>query len=158
MYLKFKRHFDDGTPTDFKNKILKDKKLHTIRKGCKWSKGMSIEMLFEIKDRAFDETAKYNHFNQQREDLQAVVSIQTIEMEYNLANGDISMRLDGVKVSKGIINAIIKNDGMSEMQFKDFFFNYSNTFTGQLIHWTSLKYTPNLKVYQLANDLIFHHK
>jgi hypothetical protein len=147
MVLGFKKKFADGTPTEFLEKIiagvdplgfLEDEqiKLHSIRAGNRWKAGMSIQMAYGVR------TSNYHQFNQHHKQLQTCVSVQSIEMDYNLHDNTIGMKIDGRIVDKYIIRQVIKNDGLLRHQFIDWFFKDSNSFSGQIIHWTDLTYNP----------------
>lgn len=152
MILGFKTKFDDGTVTEFVEQILNEQKLHSMIEGDRWREGMSIEMATGVR------TKHYHQFNRYIPELQTCISTQKIEMEYNLATGKINMRVDGAKLTQNIINAVIKNDGLTKDRFVEWFFKNSNTWRGQIIHWTSLRYTANLKIYQLGNEILFNQQ
>lgn len=142
MVLGFKKTFSDGTPTDFRDKIFNGLigiieepiKLHSIRQGERWRAGMAIQMAYGVR------TKHYQQFNEGVEELSTCVSVQAIEMDFNLITGKVNVYVDGRKLRQDEVNLLIKNDGLTHQQFVSWFFDTQNTFKGQLIHWTALKY------------------
>jgi hypothetical protein len=134
MILGFMAKFPDGTPTNFKEKILAFEKFHTIRKGDRWREGMSIQMAYGVR------TRKYEHLNKTIPALQTVKSTQSIEMHFNLHDESLAIYIDGFKLHPMQIKQLIKNDGLTTAQFIKHFFSKTTSFTGQLIHWTDFRY------------------
>lgn len=150
MILGFKKNFPDGTPTHFKEKItVEETKLHSIRAGERWRAGMSIEMAYGVRSK------NYFQFNKYLPELQLCISVQSVEMDFNLTDHSIGMRIDDRKVDKYVIREVIKNDGLTREQFIEWFFKDSTSFTGQIIHWTSLKYAHSHKIFYMAEDMQF---
>lgn len=113
---------------------------------------MSIEMATGVR------TKNYCQFNKYIPELSTCISTQSVEMDYNLHTEKINMRIDGAKVGEQIIKHVIKNDGLTKEQFVKWFFKESNTWKGQLIHWTSLKYHAQLKKYFITKGISFPAK
>ncbi|GGH02968.1 hypothetical protein [Pedobacter zeae] len=102
-------------------------KLHTIRAGDRWRAGMDIHMVINNRtaDRfQFAPTVKCK-------------SVQKIEIKWKTEDW-VYLYVDGRHIDFVEIEALAINDGFESV---DAFFEYFNTdFTGQLIHWTDLKY------------------
>lgn len=104
-------------------------KLHTIRAGARWEPGDIIHFCINAR------TPNYFQFAPVVE----VVSVQSIEIKWiaNLETGKgVTVCIDGeyhVDIAQ-----LAQNDGFPSVEA---FFNwFSEDFTGQIIHWTSLKY------------------
>ena len=143
MILGFKQRFADGHPTFFKERIMVSvgilpngwiipPKIHTIRSGNRWKVGMTIQMGYGVRTKA------YSQFNKGIDGLQICKSVQDIYMTYD---GLIRIIIDNKPMDKEIIKKLIVNDGLNKHRFREWFFpKGENTFTGQIIHWTDFKY------------------
>ena len=150
MILGFKQYFPDGSSTNFKEQILDDTKIHTIRAGDRWRKGLSIEMATGVR------TKHYNQFNIDRPDLQVCKNVQDIFMTYDyrlriiVAEVDSYMGGDVFDLNGKQLIRLAVNDGFPDYSFFDrFFYNAIKEnekltghawFSGQIVHWTDLKY------------------
>ena len=154
MILGFKQHFPDKTPTYFVEKILQPvnvalvldvpkyypidieyklpTKLHSIRKGNRWRADMPIQMAYGVR------TKKYWQFNKGIQQLSKCISVQRIFITYG---NEITVSVDGKRLSLREVLKLIKNDGITEDQFINWFFQKGTVeFSGQIIHWTNLRY------------------
>lgn len=160
MILGFQQLFPDGTRTYFREKILASlahitevkvegkyntyalsgqlayvPKLHTIRPGHRWKAGMSIQMAYGVRTKA------YKQFNKKYPELQTCVSVQKIKISWRNADRRPRVYIDKRELSILEIMQFIKNDGFSSVnclqQFCEWF---DKDLNGQLIHWTDLRY------------------
>ncbi len=166
MILGFKTHFDKAKkePTYFMEKILVPytplaamtldlsgksfkAKLHSIRKGNRWKAGNSIQMANGVR------THKYHQFNRGIPELEKCVSVQRIHIKHYDGEGihisiDHKMFFYGKIINGSIIpdndlynrniQTLSKNDGFDSPE--EFFWWFNKDFTGDIIHWTDLKY------------------
>jgi hypothetical protein len=133
MILGFKQKFPDGTPTNFKEKILKGTKIHSMREGDRWRKGLSIQMAYGVRSK------QYEQFNKGISQFETCKSVQKVEME-RLISGALKVKIDGRQLYEFEIVALIQNDGLSVERFMKWFFHRHNSWKGQIIHWTDYKY------------------
>lgn len=138
---------------DEKTLVQYNPKLHTIREGNRWKVGDLMHMAYGVR------TKNYQQFNKDIPELARVKSVQNIEIfffdcaESNIMSATIN--IDGnqkwsgwVNLKTGVndcsefdrafIEKIAINDGFSDS--KDFFRWFNKDFSGQLIHWTALRY------------------
>jgi hypothetical protein len=133
MILGFKTQFANGEPTNFEQKILEGSKIHTLREGDRWSKGNFIHMATGVR------TKEYKQFNTCREDLQKCVDTQPVHITW--VEGKIDVFVNGRYLTRQEVRQFIKNDGLREHEFLDWFFPYAeDMWQGQIIHWTDFKY------------------
>lgn len=154
MILAFKKSFPWNEPTYFKEKILLCdtcnlstqlvgadgqlqtifKKCHTIREGQRWKAGMTMHMAYGIR------TRNYEQFNRGIRSLQVVRSVQDIEI--NSAARTIKILKEKDWVEFGIRNIfqqrLAVNDGFKDVY--EFWKWFDTSMSGQIIHWTDLKY------------------
>lgn len=124
MVLGFKEKFPDNSPTDFVEAILDGRKKHSIRKGCRWRKGMVIHMATGVR------TKNYRLFNQDQ-----VFSTEPITIFPKTKEVFVGIR----KLSDQEIEILAKNDHLTVERFWEWF-GKDETLMGQIIHWTDLKY------------------
>ena len=155
----------NGKPTHFVEKIwacsgdleqIFAPKLHSIRAGNRWKAGMAIHMATGVR------TKNYNRFNGGLIGLDVVKSVQTIEITdigedyesyhdgrkgiihpYITLDGVFrqtifTVKIDGRNIDGLIVKGLAINDGFETL--KDFLDFFKDGFTGQIIHWTDLKY------------------
>lgn len=144
MIIGFKKQFPDGEPTLFKEKIFAgagfiqplelEPKKHTMRKGERWQAGHSIQMVYNHR------TSEQQQFNKGFEMLETCISTQKVTMFYHVSSESLQVYVDGRKLRPHEIRKLIKNDGLTPEQFIAWFFADSTTWSGQIIHWTNLKY------------------
>ena len=123
MILGFKKTFNNK-PTNFKEKILDGRKIHTIRidKNNRWQSGKTIHFAYDTR------TKNYDCFK-----IGQCISVQEIEILF-----DGSINVDGYALDRGDIKTLIKNDGFDNlMDFFYWFSEYGSTFKGKIIHWTN---------------------
>lgn len=165
MILGFKTHWN-GKPTHFPEKIMActmpayrenyRPKLHTIRAGDRWKPGMELHMATGVR------TKNYKRFNAGAVGLRYCLRVQKFEI-YRMDDFDKSRLPDGkyfeyilnIRVSTFVIPFMVKVDGkfletasIHQLALNDGFesanemFEWFNllTFTGQIIHWTTLRY------------------
>lgn len=133
MVLGFKEKFPDNSPTDFVEAILDGRKKHSIRKGCRWRKGMVIHMATGVR------TKNYRLFNQDQ-----VFSTEPITIFPKTKEVFVGVR----KLSGQEIEILAKNDHLTVERFWEWF-GKDETLMGQIIHWTDLKYEKR--------DIAFNH-
>lgn len=149
--------WNDNLPTAFANKIIapyvdqfKDytPKIHTIREGDRWKAGNSIQMAYGVR------TKDYFQFNYEVKETQVCKSTQRIIINPNLQRAKTEsiglnnllgtfipfpdICIDGRLLQQDEILKFITNDGFDSML--SFMFWFNKPFSGQLIHWTDLKY------------------
>jgi len=121
-------HWSD-TNTSFETVLNLLPKLHTIRAGARWKAGDKIHFCINAR------TPNYFQFAP----VVKVVSVQSIEIKWiaNLETGKgVTVCIDGEYHVD--ITQLAQNDGFPSVEA---FFNwFSEDFTGQIIHWTPLKY------------------
>lgn len=157
MILSFKKKFDNGDPTYFKEKILASTgqhnehsdrpKLHTIREDShdRWKLGMLIHPAYGVR------TKNYEQFT---ETLQCH-SLQEIEFKWKITDDEkyCAVFIDGVFYGDSTwsqayhpafctnysgLGILASNDGFDGIF--DMFDWFNKDFTGKIIHWTNLKY------------------
>lgn len=151
MILGFKEYFNNDLkrPTYFREKILAvfpiiltvnppitiRPKLHSIRKGNRWKAGNSIQMATGVR------TKRYKQFNKRIERLEKCISVQIIEIVYaepNVHLWPMWIKVDGRSLDKVEVCHLATNDGFDSVS--DFLTYFNDHFTGQIVHWTDLKY------------------
>jgi len=152
MVLGFKQKFPDGTPTHFREKVLaslghypeggrpsillKDgeeiiikPKYHSLRLGNRWKAGMNIHMAYGVR------TKNYQQFNKGIPELEKCVSVQKVEIKWTKTHSGMLIFIDGVNVGG---DDLWRNDGFDSLE--QFMLWFNKDFTGQIIHWSSLRY------------------
>ena len=137
MILAFKTKFDDGTPTNFVEKILSGKKIHTIRGdvNSRWGKGRMINYATGIR------TPDYKEFKKGE-----CVSIQRIEFIWNCINTvtdswDYKILIDKRQIPQSQIEELAKNDGFDSLgDFLNWEGWNKKYFKGVIIHFTDKQY------------------
>lgn len=112
--------------SDFKKKILKGDKIHTIRMDVhnRWQPGKKIHCAQGVR------TDKYDCFFEG-----ICTSTQTLEI-----NDNRDLIVDGNTLSPAMARLLQQNDGFkSEAHFWAWFGSYI-PFKGKIIHWTNFKY------------------
>jgi len=124
---KFGMFWDGDTFSEFL-----EPKIHTLRKDPEnlWRTGMDIQLVIN-KD-------KINEF--QFAPALRCQSVQRIQIDYsNLINDDgPAVFIDYEMADKETVKNLAINDGFATVA--DFFYYFDGEFTGNLIHWTPLKY------------------
>ncbi|MCX6210124.1 MAG: hypothetical protein NTZ59_11685 [Bacteroidetes bacterium] len=135
MILGFKQKFDDGTPTNFKEKILSGQKIHTLRESNRFKAGMALHMAYGVR------TKHYQQFNKDIDNLSTCVSVQEVFMTIKKW-GVIEITIDDDKyLHRNKVEALIRNDGLTYIEFVNWFFpKDKDTWKGYIIHWTDFKY------------------
>lgn len=132
MILSFKQKFPWGSPTNFKEKILANIKIHSIREDKKnrWTVGRLIHMAYGVR------TKLYNCFR----DTEYCRSTQEIEIQHKdfIDAHAVSVLVDNVLLSREEFETLAKNDGFDSVE--DFLKWFSSDFSGKIIHWTDLRY------------------
>jgi hypothetical protein len=125
-----------GEPTNFRELILTGSKVHTLREGDRWKEGMPIQMVTGHRTKA-QET-----FNVDRPDLGICTGVQTVTMTTSsreFRGIDYQIIVDGRLLSETQSKELARNDGFESLyDFLSWF--PMGSFTGQIIHWTSLRY------------------
>jgi hypothetical protein len=144
MILGFKQHLY-GEPTHFKEKILAcvmpklakkyKPKRHSIRAGNRWRAKLPIHMAYGVR------SSLYDQFNKDIPALQRCISVQDVFITYE-GYGLPEITVDDSKyLVPHEVELLVENDGLTMDQFIQFFFNNQvGCFSGQIIHWTGLKY------------------
>lgn len=134
-YINYQRRylekFDDCWDGDNFGEFL-EPKLHTIRRDLdnEWQAGMDIQLVINLNttdEFQFAPTLKCQ-------------SVQRIEIDYsNLINenGPVVF-IDYELVDKETLVKLVINDGFPTVE--DFFLYFNEDFSGNLIHWTPLRY------------------
>lgn len=156
MILGFKTTFPWGEPTSFVNKIVgcwerlsscskpvqvrKQTKFHTIRAGNRIGAGDKLHMATGVR------TKDYNQFNKGVPGLGLCRSTQGIVIyreEKEVLIAKFGGTIKGEKHYEYFlqtdkqVEVLAENDGMTVEQFWAWF---DKDFTGQIIHWTDLRY------------------
>lgn len=167
MILGFKTYWN-GKPTHFPEKIMActvpvyregyRPKLHTIRAGERWKAGIEMHMATGVR------TKNYKRFNAGAVGLRYCLGVQKIEIiraddlplkkvpedrinRYSLYVEKLQetfyvpfiVKVDGRMIHNIIVNDMAKNDGFETFNEMIEWFNVES-FTGQIIHWTTLRY------------------
>jgi hypothetical protein len=108
-------------------------KIHTLRDGkTEWYAGMTIHYY----------TNMYRKGMCKFHPDQKAISVQEVYMTF--FNGRLEITIDDKYIYNPTIEMLALNDGFASVEkFTEYFFpSYSarNTWSGQLIHWTDLKY------------------
>lgn len=129
-------------------------KLHTFREGNRWKAGDIMHMAYGIR------TNNYQQFNKWISELQKVKSVQKIEIKWSAAfNGTnilkrVTVYIDDKQYdrleeaalySPDRLNMLARNDGFDvnngpNTEYMSFFRWFNKDFSGQIIHWTDLRY------------------
>lgn len=130
--------------------ILHQKKLHTIRAGSRWKAGDIMHMAYGVR------TKNYQQFNKGIPELERVKSVQKIEIKYLTPSEKKSMEgtsyynpeiyIDGkffrnynmIAINDGFTNDPDLRYGKDAVEY--FLRWFSKDFTGQIVHWTDLRY------------------
>lgn len=129
MILNFKEYWPQSKkwPTDFKNKILRGEKVHSMRsdKHKRWRVGMKIHFSTGAR------TPRYKCFKEG-----VVKTVQQVEINADGVLVD-QRKLNGAEAQK-----ISMNDGFTSLSQMKVWFKLQGDFPfkGVLIHWTDLKY------------------
>jgi hypothetical protein len=163
MILGFKEYFDKEKtkPTYFREKILAGvgyrctiyiPKLHTIREGNRWKSGDIIHMAYGVRSK------NYQQFNKGISELAKVVSVQDISIQYRKDEDWFLVLVDNKPVLRlceisryvkdinngyrcyheGMAEGLVINDGFNSVE--QFIRWFNKDFSGQIIHWTNLRY------------------
>ncbi len=129
MILPFSEFFQDGSKTNFENKIATGRKIHTIRedKSDRWKAGNKIHCYYNC--RQINMRLIYPEM--------VCVSIQDIHISPD-CYGKYTIFIDDISISDKDEKILALNDGFDSLdKFKEWF---SEEFRGKIIHWTCLKY------------------
>jgi hypothetical protein len=145
---KFGRQWD-GCSAAASGQICTDTKLHTIRAGQRWKAGDTIHLCVNARSKNYFQFAP----------VMKVVSVQKIEIEYTREDVFPTIFLDNIgqrykhvyfyPFNRTSLDTLAKNDGFKDFEeFAAFFaplrYKFARKgykdFTGQIIHWTDLKY------------------
>jgi len=137
MILGYKKLFPWNKPTEFDRKIINDHKLHTIRvdQHDRWRTGRRINHCHGVRTKYFD-----NFYNN---DCTGTQRIKIIHYKKRVAVFVDNERIgywDKVFETTYYqrIKDLAKNDGFDSTA--DFFKWFEKNFTGNIIHWTDLRY------------------
>lgn len=119
-----------GFTSAFVPQIIDGTKVHTIRSGSRWQVGQVIEFCTGSLPAA---TRRF------RPDAQ-VLAIQTVQL--TLVQQTICLELDGRPLRGQELLTFARRDGFDSPNLLGEFFagHYGLPFTGQLLHWTDLRY------------------
>lgn len=143
-----KVHQRAGQPTNFAEKIMLGEKLHTIRKNYDlWA--VNAEKMqtgrFVLSVRQWIEEP---YKSKQREvfNTDAFVSVERITIQYHAQSDSIAVCIEDKTLDASEVATLIENDGLTEEDFKDWFFckqrhNEDTTFEGVIVHFTSFRYS-----------------
>jgi hypothetical protein len=124
MILGFKETFPTTKePTNFREKILGNTKIHTIRNGYRWKPGMKINFATGVR------TKNYNQFKEG-----ICISVQAIEIGAEMH----TIKVDGHTITARQFIDLFENDGFET--YFDFWNWFKKDVVGQIIHWTDYKY------------------
>ena len=124
---KFGKCWDGDTFGEFL-----EAKIHTIRRDLdnEWRAGMEIQLVINL-----NSTDEF-----QFAPILRCQSVQRIQIDYsNLINDDgPAVFINYELIDKETLVCLVINDGFATVE--DFFLYFNEEFTGNLIHWTPLKY------------------
>jgi len=149
MTLGFSEKHPDGTPTEFRERILMPlfpqigeyrpdlkPKLHTFRVGTRWRKGMRIHMVYG------NRTQRRTEFNKDIPELEYAKEVQECQICVDSGTG-VSIIVDGRPLCRIETDEFIERDGFSTREkFIKWFGKPGQTVlhTGQLIQFSDFKY------------------
>ena len=124
--------FPWGKPTNFVQKILcisgYTPKVHTFRHGTRWMSGKIIHFCTGMR------TKNYKCFKSSK-----CKSVQRAKITItHIPSHTIWVLIDDRLLSDFEVSILAKNDGFESVQ--DFAQWFKDGFSGQLVHWTDLKY------------------
>lgn len=131
MTLSFKTKFDNGTETNFPDKILSGQKIHTIRKKGRWKAGIILHMATGVRSKNYDQ------FNLNYPNLKYCTGTQSISIVWATKVLPY-VKIDGRLLEDGEIIVLAKNDGLTLSEFLEFF-KKDNTEL-EIVHWTDFRY------------------
>lgn len=138
MILGFKKQFEGGKPTHFKEKILEcvkptgkyKPKKHTMRAGKRFKKGDKLHLAYGVRSK------EYKQFNEGVEGLQECTGVQECVIKWK--RHDYTVSIDGRILPTDEVEELAVNDGFDDIvQFLTWF---CKSQVLQIIHWTKLKY------------------
>lgn len=129
MILGFKKYIQHIGPTSFKEKILAEEKIHSIRRDEKdrWRAGRKIHMAYGVR------TKFYECFMESE-----CVSVETILIGY-LHDCLLYVKIGDKVLSQDEQEELALNDGFDSLQ--DFCNYFNHDFSGKIIHWTKKRYS-----------------
>jgi len=134
-FQQFGRHWDGcicSPHPDIQIQTVLAPKLHTIRAGRRWAPGDTLHFCVNPRSKSYFQFAP----------VRLVVSVQEIYIKwfsrYGDWKGDTLTFIDGEAVRADVIAQLAKNDGFPSVEA--FFEWFSEDFSGQIIHWTPLRY------------------
>lgn len=107
-------------------------KIHTIRKDTenKWREGMEIQLVIRQHERDEFQFAP----------VVKCLGVQRIQIDYShTINDGPAVFIDYQLLDKETLAALAVNDGFGTVA--DFFYYFNEEFSGNLVHWTPLKYS-----------------
>lgn len=113
-----------GSKQQFIPKYLDGTKIHSIRKGRRWRKGMTIHFYEKVRQKGMRKFRPDGICN----------CVQDIVLSCYARY----VSIDGRKLTESEIDMLAHNDGFNSAN--DLFAFFSDNFTGQIIHWTNFKY------------------
>lgn len=140
MILGFKKQFQNGEPTYFKEKILKlphpfyenvlfVPKIHTLRETFRIKPGMDLHLAYGVRTKNYEQFA-----------LKKCTSTQLVEM-FLESDNKLFVFIEDRCITDDEIKKLVQNDGLCLRSFINWFFPKGNTYwRGQIIHWTDFKY------------------
>ena len=117
--------FEDLTVHETKNLIPK---LHTIRRGQRWKKGMKIHMVIN------NRTEKRFQFTPVLE----CTGVQDVEIKFTNPGFYHPTWVDGELLNIHSLKKLAVNNGF--LYVDDFFRFFNSYFSGQIVHWTDIRY------------------
>jgi len=165
MIIGYKTKFKNGTPTNFVDRIMCERKKHTIRLGFRWKAGIKIQMATGVRTKDYwcfnninnwklltgltvvYEDKNGNQFFAMVKDfdkIQVCTGVQSIQIDNNDRLGKrvfVSRESDPIlnfQLTEHEIAKLAWNDGFDSVS--DFWNYFNEDFYGQIIHWTDLRY------------------
>jgi hypothetical protein len=128
MILGFSTVFPWGWPTNFQEKILSGRKIHTIRKGARWSVGDRIHFSTGVRSK------RYNCFALGEVTKVRLIQIYPITKKVAIETFEGGVFKAGMVLTRElVIEEFAKNDGFDTVE--DFWKWFKEPFRGQLIYW-----------------------
>lgn len=122
--LTYQEKYKNLTTQIWNNDILLKPKIHTIRRGERWSTGMEIAPVVEGNNGQFEFTPKI-----------ICLSVQEIHVSYKKG---FQVSIDGKILGQKELKKLVINDGFEDISEFKLYFN--DEFSGQIVHWTNFNY------------------
>ena len=130
-------------PTDFRQKVLEGRKVHTIRADInqRWKPGRKIQFATGARTKYYECFKEGECVSIQEFEVKQMIMVSS-QCAYRKSDDRIySVLVDGNMLTIDKVEVLAKNDGFDSIdEFFSWFTQDPEGFVGRLIHWTDLKY------------------